>query len=76
MNEDVHTDPVVMTPAELKSARKELGMTQQKLADWTGHYIRTIQRWEAGDSPIKAPMANLVRNWLAQRQRQAARFRV
>ena len=65
-----------MTPAELKSARDEMGLTQQRLADSTGHDIRTIQRWESGDSPIKPAMARLVRHWLAQHQRRAARFRV
>ena len=65
-----------MTPAELKSARDEMDLTQQTLADSTGHDIRTVQRWESGDSPIKASMARLVRHWLTQHQRRAARFRV
>ncbi len=66
----------MMTPAELREARVEMGLTQQTLADSTGHDVRTVRRWESGESPIKAPMARLIRHWLAQHERRAARFRV
>ena len=38
-----------MQPIEIKQARKELGLSQQKLADLTFKNIRTIQRYEKGD---------------------------
>jgi len=37
-----------MQPIEIKQARKDLGYTQQKLADLTGVNIRSIQFFEAG----------------------------
>ena len=38
-----------MSPAELKTKREALGLSQQWLANRVGVRIRTIQRWEAGD---------------------------
>ena len=49
-----------MTPAELRAARKRLGMTQAQLA--TALKLgkdgkRAVQRWECGDRPISGPVA-------------------
>ena len=49
-----------MTPAELRAARKRLGMTQSQLA--TALQLgkdgkRAIQRWECGDRAISGPVA-------------------
>lgn len=48
-----------MSPSELKSARKALGLTQQGLADalrLTGTYGKdTVRSWEAGRRPISGP---------------------
>lgn len=56
-----------MTPQELKSSRKRLGLTQAGLArallmsqDNGG---RTVRRWEAGTHPIPGPV-ELAIKWL------------
>jgi DNA (cytosine-5)-methyltransferase 1 len=47
-----------MTPADLKSARKSLGLTQTQMADALGlgpNGRRTVRRWESGETPISGP---------------------
>jgi transcriptional regulator with XRE-family HTH domain len=47
-----------MTPAELKEARKGLGLSQQALAHELGVSLRSIAGWEAGNRngrPAKVP---------------------
>ena len=41
-----------MTPTEFKHYRERLNITQQQLADLWGHDIRTIRRWESGQTEI------------------------
>lgn len=36
----------------LKQFRAESGLTQHELAQKVGVYVRTVRRWEAGDSKI------------------------
>ena len=36
------------TPAEIKAARMEAGLTQQESADMMGVHLRSWQRWEYG----------------------------
>lgn len=36
------------TPAEIKAARKDAGLTQQGSADMMGVHLRSWQRWEYG----------------------------
>ena len=38
----------LLTPAEIKSLREQLGWSQQCLADLTGLGIATVSRWERG----------------------------
>ncbi|MGI9297813.1 MAG: helix-turn-helix domain-containing protein [Gammaproteobacteria bacterium] len=48
-----------MTPADLKSARKQLGLTQTQLAErlrMGKNGGRTVRRWESGDCPIPGPV--------------------
>lgn len=59
-----------MTPNEIKQARKEMGMTQAKLATFMGIGTRKIERWEAGHNPISSEGATLLRMLLEQ-HRQA-----
>lgn len=40
-----------MTPAEVRAARKSLGLTQSALADLLGRGTRAIQWWEQDDAP-------------------------
>lgn len=54
-----------MTPAEVKDARKRLGLTQQGLADalgLTGEYAAdTVRSWEKGRRPITGPAQVAIR---------------
>lgn len=51
-----------MTPAELKEARRKLGLSAAGFARVVGvESGRTVRRWEAGDSPIPGPVAVLTR---------------
>lgn len=43
-----------MTPDEFKQRRKALDVTQQQLAQMWDHDIRTIRRWESGQTEIPA----------------------
>lgn len=55
-----------MTPAELRQARLDLGLTLAAMATAAGiANLRTIQRYERGHYPIPGPVAALVRLWLA-----------
>ncbi len=47
---------MVMTPTEFKTARRELGLSQNALAKRMGVTGRTIRRWEAGDTQIPGPV--------------------
>lgn len=47
-----------MTPAEIRTARKALGLSQTGLAEALRlgpNGERTIRRWEQGDVPITGP---------------------
>lgn len=44
-----------MTPAELKAARKQLGLTQAQLAAELGVHQSTYAKWEAGTFKIAHP---------------------
>lgn len=43
-----------MTAAELRAIRAGLGVTAEWLAGHLGVQTRTVQRWEAGATPIRA----------------------
>lgn len=50
-----------MTPAELKSARRALGLSAEGFARVVGvESGRTVRRWEAGDRDIPGPVKVLV----------------
>jgi DNA-binding transcriptional regulator YiaG len=51
-----------MTPAELKSARKALGLTAEGFARLVHvESGRTVRRWEAGDRDIPGPVIVLTK---------------
>jgi DNA-binding transcriptional regulator YiaG len=62
-----------MTPAELKAARKALGLTQQGLADalrLTGPYAKdTVRSWESGRRPISGPVQVAVEAMIKEKVR-------
>ena len=55
-----------MTPDELKSARKSLGLSAEGFARIVGvESGRTVRRWEAGDRDIPGPVQVLAKALLA-----------
>jgi DNA-binding transcriptional regulator YiaG len=54
---------------ELKRIRKELRLTQQKLAIQLGVARFTVSRWESGRRAISEPVARLVRLLQAEAQK-------
>ena len=52
-----------MTPADLRAVRQARGETQTELAAALGVDMRTIQRWEAGKSPIPVAVERLLAIW-------------
>ena len=56
-----------MTAAELKAARRDLGLSARGLAlALQVSDGRTIRRWEAGENPVPGPVAVAVRLMLAE----------
>jgi DNA-binding XRE family transcriptional regulator len=45
-----------MTPAELKTARKALGLTQEEMGLTLEVDPRTVRRWEAGPQAVPGPV--------------------
>jgi transcriptional regulator with XRE-family HTH domain len=54
-----------MTPDELHTARKDLGLTQADLAKILFADPRTIRKWENGDRPIPGLVSQTMRWMLA-----------
>src|ERR1051326_7967312 len=44
-----------MTPSELLTRRRSLGLTQERLAQMLGVAANTVARWERGERPIRSP---------------------
>ena len=42
-----------LSPTELRDLRERLALSQGTLADWLGYSLRTVQRWENGDTAPK-----------------------
>lgn len=57
-----------MTAAELKFARKQLGLTQLSLAVQLGVTPQTILRMENGYTPVNVRTALVLSNMLANRE--------
>jgi transcriptional regulator with XRE-family HTH domain len=53
-----------MNSAEMKSIRYHLNWSQENLARQLGVSLRTISRYEAGDSPIPTPVAIAVTSFI------------
>lgn len=41
-----------MTPADLRAARKQLGLTQTELGDLLGYTRTAVAYWEHGERPV------------------------
>ena len=58
MIEDTGAPRLGLTPADIKSARKRLGLSARALAEALQlgtHGGRTVRRWESGETPISGP---------------------
>jgi transcriptional regulator with XRE-family HTH domain len=53
-----------MTPADYKSARERLGLTQEQLAELVGVSVRTIASRESGQHAVSREAAIAVRSLL------------
>lgn len=49
-----------MTAEELRSARRDLGLSGAALAKRIGVTDRAVRRWEAGDREVPGPLAALL----------------
>ena len=61
-----------MTPDELKEVRSRLGLTQTQLANELGVTLNAVQRWEAGERPIRR-VTELALETLERRRRGKGR---
>ena len=51
-----------MSPAELKTLRARLGLSQQQLAERIGVARNTVNRWEMGERNISLMVSRLLRS--------------
>ena len=58
-----------MTPDDLRSARRTLGLTCQALAEALGVNERTIRRWEKGKCRIPGAALLVITGWLKRATR-------
>jgi DNA-binding transcriptional regulator YiaG len=64
-----------MEPHDIKALRKELKVTQQKLADFLGVHVTTVTRWERGQSaPDTTTQLALAMTAFLQQRDMLARF--
>lgn len=61
-----------MTGAQLKSLRKDLGISQEKLARRIGVSSNTVWRWEHDQRLISPPIALLLEMIAAQTKKERA----
>jgi DNA-binding transcriptional regulator YiaG len=59
-----------MTPREIKKLRKDLGITQQQLADQIGAARESVARWEAGIHPPRGANLKQLRELAAKKGRR------
>ena len=57
-----------MTPAQFRTHRHDLGLTQAKLAAGFRVTDRCVRQWESGDRAVSGPAAVLM-EWLVTEQR-------
>ncbi len=53
-----------MTPEEVRTARRSLGLTWKQLGERLGVNWRTVARWERGESPVSPTAQRLMAEWL------------
>lgn len=60
----------LLTDAEFRIAREDLGLTAEWVADRLGVALRTVRRWEHGHSPVPAGVADQIGAWTDQADEQ------
>ena len=63
-----------MTPEDVKTARKTLGLSARGLAEALNlgtHGGRTVRRWESGETPISGPAQVAIKLMLEKRNDEA-----
>jgi HTH-type transcriptional regulator/antitoxin MqsA len=58
----------LMTPDQIRQARKRLGLTQSKFAEVLGVHPVTVRKWEAGMLGMSATTEKLIRLLVSQRK--------
>jgi putative transcriptional regulator len=56
----VVTPDDVISVSELKSLRERINVSQRSLARIFGISVKTVEKWESGDNPIKGTAAKLI----------------
>ena len=56
-------DDEPMTDAEFRVVREQLGLDQQWIAGCLGVALRSVQRWENGDSPVPDGVRRQMEAW-------------
>jgi transcriptional regulator with XRE-family HTH domain len=64
-----------MTPADLKSARKALGLTQAEMGEAVGRDRKTINRYELGKLPTPQVVWVAITSLIRDRQFELAEIR-
>lgn len=60
---------------ELKQLRAALGLTQEGMAQRFKVFIRTYQRWESGESKVRARDLDTARAWVDETKTKASKKR-
>jgi len=59
-----------VTPKQIRTLRKELGLTQQQLAEKIGATRESVARWETGMHPPQGANLKGLRDLAAKQKRQ------
>ena len=59
---------IMLTPKQIKDARRILGLTQRELAEAIGVKLNTVGKWECGIAECAGPAAILIRKLVAEKK--------
>lgn len=66
IREDVVSLARPLTPKEFRFLRREIDVSQRRLADLVGVDEQTVSMWERGNSPIQKSAELLLRAWVRE----------
>ena len=61
-------------PDDFSRLRKEAGLSRQEAAERTGYSLRTIYRWERGETQPRLAASDCLTAMVREKQRRAQRF--